>query len=160
MARTVRSQDLLRAGLAGGAVAVLLTACGGGDAGDATADPPTPAAAENQDGAPADAAVADFCSRAAGIDERVDTALADAEGDPSLADAFRQIAVDLRTVEAPAPIAADWTAMAAGLDRMADAFGEVDLTDLDSLEALDVAEGDLTAVSDHVDQYLDDECDL
>jgi hypothetical protein len=154
MSRTVRrTLDLFRVGVGGAAVVVLLAACGGGDP-EADAPAAAPAAGESSAG------TADFCATAAGIDERVDSALSDAEGDPSLADAFREIADDVRGIEAPAAIAADWTAMVAGLDRMADAFGEVDISDLDSLEALDQAEGDLTEVSANVDQYLSDECGL
>jgi hypothetical protein len=99
---------------------------------------------------------------AAGIDQRVDAALSDLEGDdPSVTDAFRQIATELRGIEAPDAIRSDWEAMAAGLDRMADAFAGIDsITDLDSLEALDRAEGGLTAAGRNVDEYLADECGL
>ncbi len=168
MSRSVRTPHLfrrhlfrihpVRVGAAGAAAVVLLAACGSGgpEAGSATT---TPAAGQDEETA-ADDGVADFCSQAAGIDERVDAALSDVDGGPSLTDAFHQIAVDLRTVEAPAAIASDWAAMAAGLDRMADAFGQVDVTDLDSLEALDQAEGDLTTVSGNVDDHLEEECGL
>ncbi|WP_369255079.1 hypothetical protein [Geodermatophilus amargosae] len=157
MSRTVRTVHLIRAGAGGAAAVVLLTACGGGSPDAAPAA--TSAAEQGAEGA-AGEDVADFCSQAAGIDERVDAALADGEDDPSLTEAFRRIAADLRGIEPPAAIASDWTAMAAGLDRMADAFGQVDVTDLGSLEALDRAEGDLTEVSDSVDGYLRDECGI
>ena len=152
MSRTVRrTVTPYRAGLAAAAAVVLLTACGGGSS---DTDPPRASGA-------ADSTAADFCARAAGIDERVDSALSDLEGDDvSVADAFRQIAGELRAIEAPATIASSWDAMSRGLDRMADAFGEVDVADLDSLEALDRAEGDLTAAGDEVDRHLRDECGL
>jgi hypothetical protein len=150
-----RTLDLLHVGIGGAAAVVLLTACGGGGS-DADSAPP-PAAAQSEEGT---ATTDEFCAQAAGVDERVDSALADVEGDPSLSDAFRKIADDLRTIEAPAAIASDWEAMAAGLDRMADAFGQVDITDLDSLQALEQAEGDLTTVGDNVDDYLRDECGI
>jgi len=158
MSRTVcHGLDVFRVGAAGAVAVVLLSACGGGSS-DSGASAATASAGQSEGGAKATDGLADFCSQAAGIDERVDSALSDAEGDPSLTDAFRQIAADLRAIEPPAAIASDWNATAAGLDRMADAFGQVDLTDLDSLEALDQAEGDLTEVSGNVDQYLADEC--
>jgi ABC-type glycerol-3-phosphate transport system substrate-binding protein len=161
MSRTVRTLDLFRTGLAGAAAVVLLTACGGGgsEAGSATA---TPAAGQSGEGTAAADGAADFCAQAAGIDQRVDSALSDLEGDdPSVTDAFRQIATELRGIEAPDAISSDWEAMAAGLDRMADAFAGIDdITDLDSLEALDRAEGDLTTASTNVDAYLSDECGL
>jgi hypothetical protein len=155
MSRTARPIPILvRAGVAAAAAAVLLTACGGDDGGTATGP------AEST-GAAAGDADSGFCSQAAGIDQRVDAALSDREGDDSsLPDAFRQIAVELRDIDAPAAIASDWAAMAAGLDRMADAFSDVDITDLDSLESLEAAEGGLTAASENVDAYLGDECGL
>jgi ABC-type glycerol-3-phosphate transport system substrate-binding protein len=161
MSRTVRTLDLFRIGVAGGAAVVLLTACGGGgsEAGSATT---TPAAGQSEEGTAAADGAADFCAQAAGIDQRVDSALSHLEGgDPSVADAFRSIATELRGIEAPEAITSDWEAMAAGLDRMADAFAGIDdITDLDSIESLDRAEGDLTAASTNVDDYLSDECGL
>ena len=151
----------VRFGVAGAAAVVLLAACGGGssEAGSATT---TPAAGQSEEGTAAAEGAADFCTQAAGIDQRVDAALSDLEGDdPSIPDAFRQIATELRGIDAPDAIRSDWEAMAAGLDRMADAFAGVDsITDLDSLEALDQAEGDLTTASRNVDDYLADECGL
>jgi hypothetical protein len=155
MTRTVRRDPhLFRVGVAGAAAVVLLAACGGGESSGTGSPEATQATAAEE------ATTGDFCDRAAGIDERVDAALDDMEGDPSIADAFRQIADDLRAIEAPEPITADWQSMAAGLDRMADAFGQVDVTDLDSLEVLEQAEGDLTEASSRVDDYLGEECGI
>jgi hypothetical protein len=159
MTRTVRLAPI-RVAVAGAAAVVLLGACGGGDpeAGSAT---PASAAGQSEEGAAAEG-TADFCTQAAGIDQRVDAALSDLEGDdPSVVDAFRQIATELRGIEAPDAIRSDWEALAAGLDRMADAFAGVDsITDLDSLEALEQAEGDLTTAGRNVEDYLADECGL
>ena len=160
MSRTVRpTASLRRAGVAGAAAVVLLTACGG-DGGESATDSPeaTGTVAERT----ASPGAATFCTQAAGIDQRVDSALSDLEGnDPSVTDAFRQIATELRGIDAPDAIRSDWEAMAAGLDRMADAFAGIDdITDLDSIESLDRAEGDLTAASTNVDDYLSDECGI
>jgi hypothetical protein len=164
MSRTVRTTgNLCRAGAAAAAAALLLTACGGSDdGGSASGSTDTPAAAgADASETPAASGAADFCAQAEGIDQRVEDALAGLDDDdPSVADAFRQISVELRDIEAPAAISEDWTALSAGLDRMADAFADLDITDLDSLDSLDQAEGDLTTASDHVDQYLSDECGL
>jgi hypothetical protein len=159
-------RHLVRGGVAGAAAVLLLTACGGsgdgdpeptGAAAESTADAETPA----DGGSTAAAGADDFCSQAAGIDERVDSALADMDdGDPSLPDAFAQIATELRSITAPDAITTEWAAMAAGLDRMADAFADLDLTDLGALESLDRAEGDLTEASNDVDTYLQEECGL
>ncbi|MBM7808975.1 hypothetical protein JOD57_004812 [Geodermatophilus bullaregiensis] len=161
MSRTAhRTPTTCRAGAAAAAAVLLLTACGGGDTG-AASDRPEETSAAEADAGGATSGAADFCAQAAGIDERVDTALEDLEDDdPSVSDAFRQIATELRGIDAPESITPDWEAMAAGLDRMADAFGDVDVTDLGSLEALDRAEGDLSTASARVDDYLSDECGL
>ncbi len=158
MFRTVSSTRIpYRAAVAGAAVAVLLTACGGDDSPTTGGAPETARAAG---GNTTDASAVDaFCAEAEDLDQRVDSALSDLDGgDPSVVDAFRQIATELRGITAPAQISADWTAMAAGLDRMADAFADLDITDLDSLDSLDDAEGDLTEASTRVEDYLSDEC--
>jgi hypothetical protein len=82
------------------------------------------------------------------------------DDDPSVSEAFHQIATELRGITAPEAITADWESMAAGLDRMADAFADLDITDLDSLDSLDQAEGDLTEASTNVDDYLSEECGI
>jgi hypothetical protein len=174
MSRTVRpTRSPSRrgmAGLAGVAAALLLTACGGdggGSGADSTgaagADPgETTASAGADPGETATSAGAgEFCTQAADIDERVDSALADMEDDdPSVSEAFHQIATELRGITPPEAITADWESMAAGLDRMADAFADLDITDLDSLDSLDEAEGDLTEASTNVDDYLSEECGI
>ena len=147
-----------RTALAGAAAVVVLTGCGG----SATSSPPTASAAGPATaGTPAAAADADFCARAAGIDDRVEAALSGREGDdPSVADAFHRLAEELRGIEAPAAISGDWQTMAGGLDRMADALAGIDLTDPDSLTALDEAEGDLSSASSSVEDHLRDQCGI
>jgi hypothetical protein len=160
MSRTVRpTASLCRAGVAGAAAVVLLTACGGDGGASATNSPEATSTVAERSATPG---AATFCAQAAGIDQRVDSALSDLEGNgPSVTDTFRSIATELRGIDAPDAISSDWAAMAAGLDRMADAFAGIDdLTDLDSIESLDRAEGDLTTASSNVDTYLSDECGL
>ncbi|HET6393780.1 MAG TPA: hypothetical protein VFG13_13240 [Blastococcus sp.] len=138
-----------------GAVLLSLAACGSGDdvAGSAASTPATES--------PAATGGSDFCTQAAGIDQRVDSAMSDLEGDdPSVADAFTQIAEELRAMDPPEQIASDWDAMAAGLDRMAEAFADFDITDPESLTALEEAEGDLSTASGNVETYLRDECGI
>jgi hypothetical protein len=171
MSRSVRrTASTWPAAVAGAAAAVLLTGCGGGDStaesSSATSGTGTDAAGSDPAGSDpagttAAAGAAEFCDQAAGIDDRVDSALSDAEGDdPSVADAFSQIATELRAIEAPAAITADWQAMAGGLDRMAEAFAGLDITDSASLDALDAAQGDLSTASSNVQDYLHDQCGI
>ena len=161
MSRRVRRTVIAcRATLAGAAAVVLLAACGGGGSGadsSATGSAAEPDAAETAAGS----GDADFCAQAAGIDERVDEALADLEGnDPSVAEAFRQIAEELRAIEAPDEIATDWNALAGGLDRLSESFADFDVTDPESLAAMEQAEGDLSEASANVETYLRDECGI
>lgn len=161
MTRTVLSTpSLYRALMAAAAAVVVLTACGGDTGSTATGSPDAAGAgAGDASGTSGAAGATGFCGQAAGIDQRVDAALSDLDdGVPSLPDVFRQIAGELRDITAPAEITADWQAMASGLDRMADAFADVDITDLESLDALDQAEGDLTEASTNVETYLSDQC--
>jgi hypothetical protein len=165
MSRTLRrAVDQLPAHLAGAAAVVLLAACSGN--GDSTADSTpagsTPASepAESEPGG-TNASGDDFCAQAADIDQRVESSLNDLEGeDPSVADAFTELAAELREMEPPDAIASDWDAMAGGLDRMATAFADFDLTDPDTLAALEAAEGELTEASSNVEDYLREECGI
>lgn len=161
MSRRVRRTVIAcRASLAGAAAVVLLAACGGVDSGadsSATGSAAEPDAAETTAGS----GEADFCTQAAGIDERVDDALADLEGnDPSVAEAFRQIADELRAIKAPDEIATDWNALTSGLDRLSESFADFDVTDPESLAAMEQAEGDLSEASANVETYLRDECGI
>ena len=156
MSRAVRRTLITcHTALTGAAAVVLLAACGGGNSGaDSTA---TESAAETTPGS----GEADFCTQAAGIDERVDDALADLEGnDPSVAEAFRQIADELRAIKAPDEIATDWNALTSGLDRLSESFADFDVTDPESLAAMEQAEGDLSEASANVETYLRDECGI
>jgi hypothetical protein len=148
------------AALAGAAVLLLVGACGdsGGDGGSAAESsaagtaPAETSAAAGQD---------EFCSQAADIEKRVESALSDlADDDPSVAEAFEQVAAELRDIQPPDAIASDWEALAGGLDELAAAFADFDITDSDSLAALEAAEGDLTSASDNVEAYLRDECGI
>ena len=156
MSGTVRSNRIAcRAGAAAAGVILLLAGCGGGDSGSGAAATPT-AATE----ATAPSGVSDFCDQAADLDGRVDAAVADLGDDASIPDAFRELTAELRAIEAPAPIAADWETMAGGLERMADAIADGDITDPSTLDALAAAEGDLSGASARVDTYLRDECGI
>ena len=157
-----RTLSLSRAGVAGAAAVVLLAACGG-DGGESATDSPATASAAESSAAETTAAsgAEDFCTQAAGIDERVDSALSDLGGDqPSVPDAFRQAAEEVRAIDAPGEIATDWEALAGGLDRIGDALSNIDITDPESLATLEDVEGDLSTASTNVENYLRDECGI
>jgi hypothetical protein len=157
-----RTLSLSRAGVAGAAAVVLLAACGG-DGGESATDSPATASAAESSAAETTAAsgAEDFCTQAAGIDERVDSALSDLGGDePSVPDAFRRAAEEVRAIDAPGEIATDWEALAGGLDRIGDALSNIDITDPESLATLEDVEGDLSTASTNVENYLRDECGI
>jgi hypothetical protein len=142
------------------AVLGLLVACGGGDGGSG-ADSSGAAGTAESEAAGTSAGDDDFCTQAAELDQRVESALSDLEGDdPSVRDAFEQLAEELRAMDPPEAIASDWEALAGGLDSMAAAFADLDITDPDSLGALEDAEDELTSASSNVETYLRDECGI
>jgi hypothetical protein len=149
-----------RPGLAGAAALVLLTACGGGGYGGGSSAEST-AAEGSATETSAGSGQGDFCAQAARIDERVDSALSDvAKDDPSIADAFHQLADEIRAVEPPEEIAADWKTQADGLDRIADTLPGIDITDPDSLAKLEDLDQGLTKASENVTTYLHDQCGI
>ena len=147
----------LRASLLGAAAVTLLAGCGGGGYGsDSSAT--TGAADAATTGASGDS---EFCTRAADIDQRVEDGLDKLDDDdPSVADAFRQLADQLRGLDAPDAISSEVAARADGLDRMAEAFDGIDITDPETLTALDDAQGTLDTASEKVDAFLKDECGI
>jgi hypothetical protein len=162
MSRTARTTlHLCRAGVAAATAAVLLTACGGDGDESSSGSAETSGTAGADTSGTAPSGESEFCARAEEIDSRVEAALSGIDdADPSVTDAFRQIAVELRDIEPPDAISQDWAELSAGLERMAEAFADFDITDAGSLEALEEAEGNLTTASDNVDQYLSDECGI
>jgi hypothetical protein len=157
-----RTLSLSRAGVAGAAAVILLAACGG-DGGESATDSPATASPAESSAAEttATSGAEDFCTQAAGIDERVDSALSDLGGDePSVPEAFRRAAEEVRAIDAPGEIATDWEALAGGLDRIGDALSNIDITDPESLATLEDVEGDLSTASTNVENYLRDECGI
>jgi ABC-type glycerol-3-phosphate transport system substrate-binding protein len=157
MSATVhRHRSACRAGAAAAGVVLFLAGCGGGNSRDGAAASPaaTTAAATSPSGD------ADFCEQAADIDHRVDAAVSDLGPDSSLPDAVSQLTVELRAIEAPDAIAADWNALASGLDRLADAIADVDLADPSTFDALDQAGAAVSAAGDRVDAYLREQCGI
>jgi len=142
------------------AAVVLLSACGGSDEDGSAAgsSESSPSASET-----AAAAGSEFCTEAASIEERVSASFT--EADPtSLGQVLQEGVAEIRGIEAPPEIAADWEALADGLEQIAAAFADVDLTDPAAQQELGqkVAElqGPLDEASTNVENYLRDECGL
>jgi hypothetical protein len=148
-----RTPSACRSVSAVSAAVLLLAACSGGGGND------TSGSASEKSAAGTTAAAGDFCSRAADLDERVDAAVASRD-DASVPDAFRDLATELRGIEPPAEIAADWETQADGLDQMADALAELDLTEPDSFAKLEELGAGLSTASDNVGTYLEANCGI
>ena len=150
-----------RTGLSVAAAVVLLSACGGSDEDSSAASSSEATSSASESSAPA--AGSQFCTEAAGIQEKVGASF-DEQDPASLGTALKEGAAEIRGIEPPAEIAADWNALADGLDQIAAAFAEVDLTDPAAQQVLGqkIAElqGPLDTASTNVETYLRDECGL
>ena len=155
-----RISTAFRTGLPVAAAVVLLTACGGSDEDSSASSSEAGSSASESSAA---AAGSEFCSEAASVQERVGASFN--EQDPaSLGQALQDGAAEIRAIEPPAEIASDWNTLADGLDQIAAAFAEVDLTDPNAQQALGqkIAElqGPLDTASTNVETYLRDECGI
>ena len=144
------------------AAAVLLSACTGSDEGSAASGSSTASSSASGSSA-APSAGSEFCTRAGSIQQRVASTFT--ESDPAQLGALLQEgAAEVRETEPPAEIAADWAALADGLEQVAASFAGVDLGDPASRQALGrrIAElqGPLNTASTNVENYLRDECGL
>ena len=154
VARTAhRTLTVCRAGVAGAAAAGLLAACGG-DGGSSTDNAASSAADTSA------AASGDFCDQAVNIDERVDGVLSELDDGSSVPEAIDAAAAELRAIEPPPAISDDWAALVDGLEQIGDALADFDITDPDSVAALDEIQSRLTTASTNVENYLQDECGI
>ena len=153
-----------RSGLSVAAAVVLLTACGGSEeapsAASSNASEPSSSAAESA----ANSGGSQFCTDAAAIQDRVGATL-DEQADPAaLSQALRQGAAEIRALEPPQEIAADWNALADGVEQIAGSFESIDINDPNALATFEqeVAQlqAQLATASTNVGNYLRDECGL
>lgn len=141
------------------AAVVLLTACGGSDE-DSSASgssESSPSASETAE------AASEFCTEASSVQERVSASFT--EADPtSLGQVLQEGVTEIRGIEPPAEIAADWAALADGLEQIAEAFADVDLSDPAAQQELGQKvtelQGPLDTASTNVENYLRDECGI
>jgi hypothetical protein len=160
-----RNLTVCRAGLSVAAAVVLLTACGGSDNGgssaSASASSGTSSSASQTSAGAADS---EFCTQAAGPLSAVQPALSGQGDPPSLAPALQQAADKIRAIKPPSEIAADWTAVADGIEQIAQAFAGANVTDPASASALQQRTtgiiGQLSAPATNVQNYLAEKCGL
>jgi len=159
-----RTLTVCRDGLAVTAAAVLLTACGGSDedtSSSSSAAEETSSSASETTAAGADS---EFCTDAAAIQERVTSTFTDQSDPAALPAALQEAATAVRDVEPPEEIAADWAALADGIDQVAAAFANVDFNDPNAATAFqqEIAplQQQLAGPSANVEAYLRDECGI
>jgi hypothetical protein len=125
-----RTLSLCRSGLAAAAAVVLLTACGGsGDDNTAaeTSATSTSSASETPENT-APQADSEFCTEAAAIQERVSASFTSADDQANLSQIFQQAADEVRAIEPPDELAADWASFADGIEQFAQ-ISQIDFND-------------------------------
>jgi hypothetical protein len=144
------------------AAVVLLSACGGSDEGGSAAG-----STEAESSAPetsAEPADSQFCTEAAAIQDRVGSTLSDQSDPTAIPQALQEAATQIRAVEPPPEIAADWESLADGVDQIATAFGSLDFNDPNALATFQQQVGQLQAqlgtASTNVETYLREECGI
>jgi hypothetical protein len=160
-----RTLSLCRSGLAAAAAVVLLTACGGGD-GDSTASESTSSSSSSsasettENTAPQ--ADSEFCTEAAAIQERVTASLTGPD-QSNLGEIFQTASEEIRAIEAPDDIAADWASFADGIEEFA-AISQIDFEDPAAYQQWQAEatriQGEYGQAFANVQTYLATECGL
>jgi hypothetical protein len=159
-----RTLTVCRHGLSVAAAVVLLSACGGsGDDASAASSSSAPSSAAETS---AEATGSEFCTQAGAALSKVAPALTAAPGtDPTtLAPALQEAADDVRAIDPPSEIAADWSAIADGIEQFAQAYAQVNVNDPASATALQQRAGEiigtLSTSATNVQTYLAQQCNL
>jgi hypothetical protein len=157
-----RIRTVSRAGITVAAAVVLLTACGGSGGKDSSSSSSTTTAGASKTSA--NAAGSDFCSKAAAIESSVGSAVANQSDPSSIPQALQAAAAQIRAIDPPSEIAADWTALAGGVEQLATAFAGVDFTDENAVASFEAQasqlESQLSGASANVEKYLSDKCGI
>jgi hypothetical protein len=159
-----RTLTVGRSGLALAAAVVLLTACGGSDEDDSAAptSSSTSSSAAETSAEPADS---EFCTQASAALEEVTPAFGTGQEDPAaLATALQAAAERVRTIEPPAAIESDWTALADGIEQFAQLFATANPADPASQAEVQQRTGEilgtLSTAATNVQTYLSTECGI
>jgi hypothetical protein len=158
-----RTLTACRSGLAVAAAVVLLSGCGGSD--NKSASSSTSASRSSTAQSSAAGSDSEFCTQAAAALQDVEPAFTGSGDDPSaLATALQDAADKVRTIDPPTVIAKDWTALADGIEKFAQAFAGADVKDPAAAASLEQRTseilGGLTAAATKVQAYLATKCGI
>jgi hypothetical protein len=156
-----RTLTACRTGIAVAAAVVLLAACGSDDDGSSSQASGTPTET-TESGAPEEDS--EFCRDASTIQQRVDATLTDQSDPTALPQTLQAAAEEIRSIEPPDEIAAEWEALAGGVEQIAAALSTVDFDDPDALatfqEQIGRIQADLGTASTDVQRYLTEQCGI
>ena len=155
-----RTLTACRTGIAAAAV-VLLAACGSDGDGSSSSQASETSTEAAGTSAPEES---EFCMEASTIQQRVDSTLTDQSDPTALPQTLEAAAEEIRAIEPPDEIAADWEALAGGIEQIADALGSLDFSDPNALatfqEEIGQLQADLGSASTNVQNYLSEECGI
>jgi hypothetical protein len=150
-----------RGGLSVAAAVVLLTACGGSDDDSAASSSASRTSASETSAGGADS---EFCTQAGAALDEVEPALVGGADPAALATALQDAADRVRAIDPPGTIEHDWTALADGIERLGQAYADVDPGDPASQSGLQQRTGEvigsLSAAATKVQNYLATECGI
>ena len=160
-----RSLTVCRSGLSAAAALVLLTACGGSDGDDAASPASSSSAAETSASEEsAGAADSEFCTDAADLQDQISSTFTGQSDPNTLPTVLQSAAEQIRQIEPPAELEADWTTFGDGIEQVAAAAAQVDFNDPNAVTAFQQQVGGLQAsfgeAFTNVGNYLSEECGI
>jgi hypothetical protein len=157
-----RTLTACRTGIAVAAAVVLLAACGSDGDGSSSPQASETSAEATESSAPEEDS--EFCREASTIQQRVDSTLTDQSDLDALPQTLQAAAAEIRAIEPPDEIAADWEALAGGVEQIAAALGSLDFDDPNALatfqEQIGRLQADLGTASTNVQNYLSEQCGI
>jgi hypothetical protein len=148
-----------RVGLSAAAALALLTACGGGD--DTNSSAASTSSTTSASETTANAGSSEFCTQAAAVQQRVGATFSGGSDPATLPQVLQEAATQIRAIDPPQELAADWTSFADGVEQIA-AAAKIDFNDQAAVATFQQQAGALQqkygAAFTHVETYLTDEC--
>jgi len=159
-----RTLTLCRTGLAGVAAVVLLTACGGGSNSASSGASDTTSSSASASSGGGKAQNSGFCTQAQAFLTQLQSADLGSQNPAAIGGLLTQAAGQMRAIQPPSEIAADWTALADAIDQLGSDYAATDFNDAQQAAAFQQTATQLqTKVSTSsikVETYLRDQCGI